>query len=62
MFSAIGQPVPFNNSISGPRDCLCSEQYACTAGEDNHVDSIFGVMKVNNVLHISIFIIFGDMC
>ena len=61
MFSAVGQPVPFNNSISGPRDCLCSEQYACTAGEDNHIDSIFGVMEVNNVLHISIFITFCNM-
>jgi len=45
LFSVIGQPVSYNDSISGPRDCLCSEHYACTAEEDNLVEKIFGVMK-----------------
>ena len=65
LYSAIGQPVPFNDSIrngrillkyiikfwflSGPRDCLCSEQSACTANSENEVDTIFGVMEVNEI-------------
>ena len=40
----------FDFFYSGPRDCLCSEQYACTVGEENEVDTIFGVTKVNKLL------------
>ena len=36
-----------NTIFSGPPDCLCSDHFACKADEDNIVDRIFGVMKVN---------------
>ena len=55
LYSSVGEQVPFNDSISGPHDCLCSEQYACTAEEDNQVDSIFSVMKVK--LHFKLFFV-----
>ena len=38
----------FNRYIvfSGPPDCICSDNFACKADEDDIVDRIFGVMKV----------------
>jgi len=45
LFSSIGQQIAFNDSISGPPDCLCSDNFACKADEDNIVDRIFGVIK-----------------
>ena len=39
--------------LSGPRDCLCSEKFACTANGSNDVDTIFGVMKVKGFIKIN---------
>ena len=39
--------MPFDASVSGPKSCTCSEEFACSANEENEVDLIFGVMKVN---------------
>ena len=44
-----------NTIFSGPPDCLCSDHFACKADEDNIVDRIFGVMKVNFLLLLSLF-------
>ena len=41
--------ISFNVKLpqcSGPKSCLCSGQYACTAGEDNTIDTFIGVTKV----------------
>ena len=46
LYSSIGEPIEFADSVSGPKSCTCSEEYACSANEDNEIDFVFGVVKV----------------
>merc|ERR1712227_233426 len=44
-YSAIGSSITFDNAISGPRSCLCSQQYACSASEDNIIRMVAGIQE-----------------
>jgi len=37
LFSSIGDQVSFPQCVSGPKSCVCSENYACSATQENTI-------------------------
>ena len=58
LYSRVGSVISYDECISGPRDnCLCSEDVACVATQDNIVDWSPGVQYVGKTSKM-IFIFF----
>merc|ERR1719300_2045807 len=37
LFGSVGEEISYQNCVSGPRSCVCSENFACTATIDNEI-------------------------
>jgi len=48
MFSTLGQPTDFQDSISGPPSCLCSSVEACDINGDNELEFVPDIIEEIN--------------
>ena len=47
LFSAVGEETEFPEVISGPRSCVCSDNFACSTTDDNLVRNYQNIIQVS---------------
>ena len=48
MFSQVTNKTIFDGCISGPKDCTCSQDFACQTNSENLLNIVSNVEKVND--------------